>query len=83
MNDHVADPFRAILNAVTPVTDFRVDRVEMSAADYQRLPADTRRLIEAYASPLPPARVGVIAFEIAIYRWQEIQQSLQRLTGAR
>src|SRR5206468_1360177 len=84
-----ADPFRcpacALEASITPqrVTDFRIDRVEMSVEDYWRLPADTRRLIETYASPLAPARVGAIAFEIAIYRWEEIQKTLNRLSEAK
>lgn len=71
------DPFRCATCRIqiTPqrVTDFRVDRVELSVEDYWHLPAETRRLIETYASPRPPSRVGVVAFEIAIYRWAEIQ----------
>lgn len=64
------------------VTDFRVDRVTIREDDYWQLPADTRRLFETYGRRLaaPP---GLFAFEIAIYRWEEIDASLRRLQAAR
>lgn len=73
-NDHVAEQFRSILQGVDRVSDFRVDKVEMRAADYWALPADARRLIEAYASKLYEHADGRVTFEIAIYRWEEIQR---------
>lgn len=78
MNDHVADPLRSILNAAIPVTDFRIDQVEIAADDYARLPADTRRLIETYGSRHHYVG-GSFRFEIAIYRWDEIQRTLRRV----
>jgi len=71
----------AWMNRATPVTDFRVDTVEISEADYWKLPERARRLIETYATGgrLVSARPGVWSFEIAIYRWEEIQKELRAL----
>jgi len=54
------------------VTDFRIDKVEIWEADYYKLPTEARKLIEAYASPIKSSHRDKIAFEIPIYRWEEI-----------
>ena len=63
----------------TRVTDFRIDKVEIWEADYYRLPAEAQRLIEAYASPIKASHPDKIAFEIPIYRWEEINAVLARI----
>lgn len=64
----------------TRVTDFRIDKIELWEADYYRLPAEARKLIEAYASPIKASHQDKIAFELPIYRWQEINAALKRLS---
>lgn len=71
MNDHLAEPFRSILNAAVPVTDFRVDRVDIAADHYARLSSATKRLIEIYATGFRYVD-GCFRFEIAMYRWAEV-----------
>lgn len=61
------------------VTDFRIDKVEIWEADYYCLPAEARKLIETYASPIKASHRDKIAFEIPIYRWEEINAVLKRL----
>jgi hypothetical protein len=58
------------------VTDFRIDQVEIAEADYWRL--YVRELVQAYACHMR-AEGGVISFELAIYRWEEINAKLRRL----
>jgi hypothetical protein len=67
--------------SVQRVTDFRVDRVEIPDREWWTLPPETRRLFEVYARAIPSGRVGVWAFEIAIYRWPEIEASMRQLAA--
>jgi hypothetical protein len=76
MNDHVADPFRSILNAVVPVTDFRVDRVAIRETEYYQLPPATQRLIAAYADQVQVV-AGIVTFTLAVGRWDEVLQTLE------
>lgn len=68
---------------MTRVADFRVDVVNMLESDYWSLPTDTRRLIDTYARQPLKIVGGNLVFELPIYRWQEIQDSLRRLDAAR
>lgn len=76
------DPFRCpdCRGGGKRVTDFRVDRVEIHDADWWALSRETRRLFEVYGREVPSGTVGVWAFEIAIYRWPEIEATMRRLT---
>jgi hypothetical protein len=55
------------------VTDFRIDKVEMSEADFYKLPARAQELLQAYWTPLP-SPTGKIRFELPIYRWDELKE---------
>ena len=61
------------------VTDFRVDEFEITEPDFYRLPDRTQELIRAYAEPVQSGRNGIFRFRIAIYRWDEIKQSMNQL----
>jgi hypothetical protein len=60
---------------MTRFQNFHVDCVTIPERYYYALPGQTRRLIETYweRKPAPP---GVLSFEIAIYRWPEILDTL-------
>jgi len=69
-------------DTMTRVTDFRVDTVEIPEHDYYtKVPAEARRLIEAYWTGARAMPNGNIRFEIAIYRWAEIEPLMRRLGG--
>lgn len=58
------------------VTDFRIDCVEIDEANFYRLPAKTQELIRAYGSPVI-GRPGFVTFELPVYRWEEINRSME------
>lgn len=58
------------------VTDFRIDRVEIREDEFYRLPTKTQQLIQAYSSPLYSGKPDVLAFELPVYRWEEIKASM-------
>ena len=65
------------------MTDFRVDNAKISEHDFWfKLPGEARKLIFAYATSLR-AKDGVITFEMATYRWPEIEAAMgePKLTG--
>lgn len=59
------------------ITDFRIDTVELTLTDYQRLEDAAKLAIDTYGTWLktPQQAVitdGVVRFEIPIYRWHDI-----------
>jgi hypothetical protein len=55
-----------------PITDFRIDTVEISEAGFYSLPLRARELIGSYATPIKSLRAGYMRFELPIQRWDEI-----------
>lgn len=60
------------------VTDFRIDTVSIAESAFWNLNAEVRKLIETYWSKAR-RNGGNITFEIPIYRWAEINETLRRL----
>lgn len=60
------------------VTDFRIDHAEMDVRVYWSLPQSVRDLIHTYSEKVRTEN-GKVKFELAIYRWEEIQQELEKL----
>lgn len=57
------------------VVDFRIDTVSVSAEQYSGLPRKVRELFEVFWEK-PRVSAGVLTFEIAIYRWNELREFL-------
>ena len=55
-----------------PITDFRIDTVEISEAAFYSLPLRVRELIGAYATPLRSLRPDYLRFKLPVPRWDEI-----------
>jgi hypothetical protein len=64
------------------ITDFRIDRVGIQEARFYGLPAKAQELIRAYGTPVKSAHPDTCAFEIAAYRWAEINAAIGNAAGA-
>lgn len=64
-----------------PVTDFRIDHVEIPQARFADLPAKARELIRVYGTPVKSRHPDVHAFAIAAYRWSEINAAIAQESG--
>lgn len=60
------------------ITKFGIDIVEIRESDFWTLPKSARCLITTYAVPLPGGTPGHFRFELAEYRWDEINAAIGR-----
>jgi hypothetical protein len=57
------------------VNDFRIDKVSIPETQFQKLPLEARRRLEAYWEKAQVSN-GIVTFELPMYRWEEIRAYL-------
>lgn len=67
------------MNDPQRVTRFGIDTAEISEADFYKLPREAQELIRAYGVSKPATKPDHFRFEIAEYRWDEINAAINVL----